>query len=188
MIKNKNILIAIASFVIGVLIASSCERDVVKVKEKVIVKNVKVTDTVRIKDTIVNPKKIYINKWKYVEKPKDSVSKDTIKMIEANEYNQELVGKNGNAKIKLITTGELLDLSGVIECNEKTIEKTITKYTAKNKVFFTGGLGMGLNGGFRDIKIGIDYNIKNKVLLKYNVGYDLSTNQPFTGVGIGFGL
>ena len=185
MMQNKNIIIAIASFLIGVLLASSCERDVVEVKEKVVIRNVKVTDTVRIHDTIVKPVKVFVDRWRY--KPNPSPIREE-EIIEANKYSQELIGEKGIAKIDVITTGELLDLSGIIECNEKIIEKTITKYTAKSKVFVSGGIDMRLNGELKNIRAGIDYNIKNKVLLKGGLGYDIIENQPFAGVGIGFGL
>ena len=187
MTKNKNIVIAIASFLIGVLLASSCERGVVEVKEKVVVRNVKVTDTVRIHDTIVKPIKVYVDRWRYKPNPNPSPIREE-EIIEANKYSQELIGDKGIAKIDVITTGELLDLSGIIECNEKIIEKTITKYTAKSKVFVSGGIDMRLNGELKNIRAGIDYNIKNKVLLKGGLGYDIIENQPFAGVGIGFGL
>tara|TARA_R100000951_G_scaffold74557_1_gene62829 strand:- start:82 stop:642 length:561 start_codon:yes stop_codon:yes gene_type:complete len=185
--RNKNIVIAIASFVIGVLLASSCERDVVEVREKIVIKNVKVTDTVRMHDTIVKPVKVYVDRWRNKPNPNPTPNNEE-EIVEANKYSQELIGEKGIAKIDVITTGELLDLSGTIECNEKIVEKTITKYTAKSKVFVSGGIDMRLNGGVKNIRAGIDYNIKNKVLLKGGLGYDITDNQPFAGVGIGFGL
>ena len=185
--RNKNIIIAIASFLIGVLLASSCERDVVEVREKIVIKNVKVTDTVRMHDTIVKPVKVYVDRWRNKPNPNPTPNNEE-EIVEANKYSQELIGEKGTAKIDIITTGELIDLSGTIECNEKIVEKTITKYTAKSKVFVSGGIDMRLNGGVKNIRAGIDYNIKNKVLLKGGLGYDITDNQPFAGVGIGFGL
>lgn len=189
MIKNKNIITAIASFLIGVLIASSCERDVVKIKEKVVYKNIKVTDTVKIHDTIVRPTKVYVDRYKYIKTPVVSENEDVKEeIIRANKYSQELIGKKGTAKIDVITTGELLDLSGIIYCKEKIIEKTITKYTDKSNLFISGGIDMRANGELKNIRAGIDYNVKNKVLLKGGLGYDITDNQPFVGVGVGFGL
>lgn len=186
MLNKKQIIIAIASFLIGVLLASSCERDVVEVKEKVVVKNIKVIDTVRIHDTIRKPVKVYVDKWRYVQRLPNSIKKEEI--VEANKYSQKLVGKKGVAQIEVITTGELLDLSGIIECNERVVEKTITKYKNKSKLFLSGGIDMRLDGGVRNIKVGLDYNIKNKVILKGGLGYDIIENQPLVGVGLGFGL
>ena len=187
MFNRKHITIAIASFLIGVLIASSCERDVVRVKEKIVVKNVKVTDTVRLHDTIVKPIKVYVDRWRYKPNPNTNPIYEE-EMIEANKYSQELIGEKGIAKIDVITTGELLDLSGIIECNEKIVEKTITKYTAKSKVFMSGNIDMSLDGGVKNVRLGLDYNIKNKVLIKGSLGYDITDNQPLVGVGLGFGL
>ena len=186
MINKKQITIAIASFLIGVLIASSCDRDVVEVREKIVVKNIKVIDTVRIHDTIRKPIKVYVDKWRYVQRLPNSVKKEEI--VEANKYSQKLVGNKGVAQIEVITTGELLDLSGIIECNERVVEKTITKYKNKSKLFLSGGIDMRLDGGIRNIKVGLDYNIKNKVILKGGLGYDITDNQPLVGVGLGFGL
>ena len=187
MLNREQITIAVASFLVGVLLASSCERDVVKVKEKVVVKNVRVVDTVRLHDTIVKPVKVYVDRWRYKTNPNPSpIYKEEI--IEANKYSQELVGEKGTAKIDVITTGELLDLSGIIECNEKIVEKTITKYTAKSKLFMSGNIDMSLDGGIKNVRLGLDYNIKNKVLIKGGLGYDITDNQPLVGVGLGFGL
>ncbi len=183
---KKKVIIAIASFLIGVLIASSCRKDVVKIKEKIVVKNVKVTDTVRIHDTIRKPIKVYVDRWKYVRVPVDAPIVEEI--VEANKYSQKLIGKKGTAQIDVVTTGELLDLSGIIECNEKIVEKTITKYVNKNSLFFSSGVDLNVKGKIRNIKVGLDYNIRNRVLIKGGIGYDVLGNQPLVGIGIGFGL
>ena len=186
MINRRQITIAIASFLIGVLIASSCERGAVEVREKIVVKNIKVIDTVRIHDTIRKPVKVFVDKWRYIQKIPNSIKEEEI--VEANKYSQELVGKKGTAQIDVVTTGELLDLSGIIECNERIIEKTVTKYKNKSKLFLSGGIDMRLDGGIRNVRVGLDYNVKNKVILKGGLGYDITDNQPLVGVGLGFGL
>ncbi len=185
MINKRQIAIAIASFLIGVLIASSCERDVVEIREKIVIKNVKVTDTVRIHDTITKPVKVYVDRWRYKPNPNPNNEEE---IIEANKYSQKLIGEKGIAQIDVVTTGELLDLSGIIECNEKIVEKTITKYANKSQLFLSGNIDMRLDGGVKSVRVGLDYNVKNKVILKGGLGYDISDNKPLVGFGLGFGL
>ena len=77
-----------------------------------------------------------------------------------------------------------LTVTGYISAGGNLSANTINAATS----FISGGIDMRLNGGVKNIRAGIDYNIKNKVLLKGGLGYDIIDNQPFAGVGIGFGL
>jgi hypothetical protein len=141
-------------------------------------KVVKVTDTLRPKDKIVTKyKNVYLKKTDtsvvYVTE-KDSST------IEARLYEQPIVGKRSTGLAKITTTGELLDFSVVIQCQDSIIETTKTQYKNKSKLFLSGELSTN-----KDVKAGLDWNIKNKVLLKGGVGYNINTNAPYISVGVG---
>lgn len=186
MLNRKNILIAIASLIIGVLIASSCEGKRTEIKTITKTKVVEVRDTLILKDTIVKPKKVYVSKTNtkvvYVDKP------DSIPTIQANKYNQRIVGNRSVADVEVLTTGELLDLKAVVTCKDSIIEKETIITKSKSNVFVSGGVGFDGQGTIRDINVGLDYNIKNDLLIGIEAGYDLNVQQPFVGIRVGFSL
>lgn len=142
------------------------------------IKTVKVLDTLKIKGPMQTKyQKVYVNRTDtsivYVDK-KDSTS------IEARKYSQEVSGKRMKGVVHVTTTGELLDLCAEIETNDTIIETTITKYKEKSKLFMSGQYNT--NSSFQ---LGVDWNIRNKVLLKGGVGYELNTNAPYISFGVG---
>lgn len=165
-------------FVLCAALLHFCE--VKKPEDKVVIKikTIKVVDTLKLKGPITTKfKKVYVHKTDssivYLEKP-DSTT------LEARKYSQEIQGKRMKGVVHVTTTGELLDLCAEIETKDSIIEKTITKYKDKSKLFLSGKYNTN-----NSAEIGIDWNIKNKALIKGGVGYQISNNTPYISVGIG---
>lgn len=186
MIKRRTLLIALVSLIIGILLASSCEGREPEVKTITKTRVVEVKDTLVVTDTIVKPIKVYVNKTNtevvYIDKP------DSIPTIKANKYNQRVVGNRSVADVEVLTTGELLDLKAIVTCKDSIIERETIITKSKSNVFVSGGIGFDGEGTVRDINIGLDYNIKNSVLIGVEAGYDLNVQQPFVGLRVGFSL
>ena len=171
------------SFVLGailvLLLMQFCEGR--KNKEDNVVEKIKVIktiDTLKIKGGVITKyKNVYIRKTDtsivYLDKP-DSTS------IFANYYEQPIQGKRSKGIAFITTTGELLDFSTQIECTDTIKETTITKYRDRSRLFLSGEVSTN-----KDLKIGVDWNIKNSVLLKGGAGYNLNNNTPYVSVGIG---
>jgi hypothetical protein len=169
-------------FVIGALTSflfiHFCERK--NITEKVITKTrvVKVTDTLRPKDKVVTKyKEVFVVKTDtslvYLDKPnKDSKV--------ARLYEQPIIGKRSSGVAKITTTGDLLDFSAIIECQNSIKETTITKYKNKSQLFLSPSYNTN-----NQMILGVDWNIKNKVLIKGGVGYDINNTSPYLSVGVG---
>ena len=170
------------SFVIGIvftlLLIHSCEGkkplDTIITKTKV----VKFTDTLKVKGGVVTKyKNVFIRKTDtsivYLDKP-DTTS------ICANYYEQPISGKRSNGITRITTTGELLDFSATIECQDSIIETTTTKYRDRSKLFISPSYNTN-----NQINIGVDWNVRNKVLLKGGGGYDLNNSVAYLSIGIG---
>ena len=171
----------ILGFLSCALLIKFCEGP--KKEDKVLTKTriIKVTDTLKIKgNTITKYKEVFVRKTDtsivYLDKP-DSAS------IFANYYEQPIVGKRSSGLAKITTTGELLDFSAIIECQDSIKETTITKYRDRSKLFLSGEYNTN-----QDIKVGLDYNIKNTILLKAGVGYNINNTTPYISVGVGIPL
>jgi len=171
----------ILGFLSCALLIKFCERP--KKDDKIVTKTkiVKVTDTLKIKgNTITKYKEVFVRKTDtsivYLYKP-DSTS------ICANYYEQPIIGKRSNGLAKITTTGELLDFSAIIECQDSIKETIITKYEDRSRLFLSGEYTTNT-----ELKIGLDYNIKNRLLLKGGVGYDFYYKSPYISFGVGVPL
>lgn len=129
----------------------------------------------------------YVTKVKTV-KGKDSIVyvKDTtgIAVIKANEYKAEVKSNNATADLNILTTGELLDVSGVITYKEKETTTTITKTKHKSGLFIYSE--SAVNPVFERAAIGLDYQIKNKFIIGANVSYNNTVKQVYANVKVGF--
>lgn len=125
LLKNNWIIIGIILIVL--IIVKTCEQDPkVVTKTKVIYKTK--TDTIHTVEIKEVPKTVIVEKIKTI-KGKDSiiyVDRQTDTSIEANQYDTELKANNALAKLKITTTGQLLDVSGTIQWNEKETQTTTT--------------------------------------------------------------
>lgn len=176
--KKDNIIHLVIGFVLCAALFSFCERDETEVITNTKTRVVKVIDTLKIKGKVVTKyKDVYIRKTDtsivYVDR------KDTSK-IKARLYEQPIKGKRSSGIAKITTTGELLDFSAIIECQDSITEKTITNYKDKSKLFMSASFQSN-----NSVNIGVDWNIRNKVLLKGGVGTSLNNTAPYISLGIG---
>ena len=189
--NKRNIITAIVSLVIGILIASSCNGnrsdDITKVKTEI--KVVERIDTL-IVEKKSKPKTVYVDRIKYVKGDVVYVGEpnDSVPTIKANKYSQKVVGSRSVADIEVTTTGELIDLKAFVTVKDSIIEKETIIIKSKSNVFMSGGISINPNQSVRDFNVGIDYNIKNKALIGVNGGFDLNSNQPYIGLRVGFSL
>ena len=184
--KTRNILLTIAGFIILFSVFKQCDRDiktitktetVIKWKEKI------VTET--IIDTVF--KKVYVQKIKTV-KGKDSLiykDKPSENTITANEYKAEVKTDSAIAKLNIVTTGELLDVTGVITYPEKETITTITKIKDKSGFYIYGALPIN---NITSPEVGVLFQVRNKVFVSAGVQLNNITKQPDLKVGIGIKL
>lgn len=170
-----------------VLITAFCTVLITKCTQEPIIKTeyTKVTDT--IKETIIKevPKTVYVQRLKRV-KGKDSIvfvdkiryKKDT-SITKANQYETTLKSNKASADLKITTTGELLDVSGVIHYTEKKVTET----KAKSGLFIYAD--MPINKHNTNYALGLAYQIKNKLLIKGSVQHNQFTNGVDISVGVG---
>jgi hypothetical protein len=176
--KKDNILSLIIGFVLCAALFNFCERRGSDVVTKIKTKVVKITDTLKVDGKVVTKyKNVYVRKTDtsivYVNK-KDS------SRIEARLYEQPIKGSRSSGLARITTTGELLDFSATIECQDSIIEKVTTKYSNKSNLFISSSFSSN-----NSINVGVDWNIKGKVLLKGGVGTSLNSVSPYISLGIG---
>jgi hypothetical protein len=167
---------------------------IVKCKEEPEVITNTVTKIVTKTDTITNVKIKEIPTVKYIVKTKtvkgkDSiiyVDKETNETIKANEYKVEVDSNEAKAKLEILTTGQLLDVKGVITYPEK--ETTIETIKLRNK----GGLFLygetSIEPTLERIELGVDWVIKNKVIIGASASYNDIAKQSYINAKIGIKL
>lgn len=141
------------------------------------------TDTIT-KTIISKPKVKYIIKTTTI-KGKDSiiyVDRETNETIKANQFSTILKSNNATANLLILTTGELLDVSGTISYKEKVTTVKTTK-TVHASGMFIYGQGSPKS---QNIQIGLDYVIKNKWIIGTSVDYNNFTNSMNFNFKIGF--
>lgn len=177
--------------IIGVIvlfaILKQCTYTEPEIVEKEVVKIVKVTDT--INNTIIKeiPKKVYVEKTKTI-KGKDTIiyrDKQNDSTIDANQYETTIKTGNASADLQITTTGELLDVQGVIHYNKeiKTIERT--KTINASGLFIYGK--HPVNNTFNP-ELGLMYNMNNKILIGAGANYNNFTQKIDATITIGFKL
>lgn len=172
--------------IVGViLLVRSCEPEVKTVtKTKTVTKIIK--DTIR--DTVIKevPKTVYVERTKtikgkdsivYVETPNDNT-------IEAKQYDTELFTNNATAKLKITTTGELLDVFGTITYPEKETTIETKKIVPMSGLFIYGGASVVPM--LQSAEIGLDYQIKNSVIIGVNASHNFE--YDFNSVGVKLGV
>ena len=175
---KNNFIYMLIGFVLCAALLHFCEgsnrHDKVTTKTKVI----KVIDTLRINGKVVTKyKNVYVRKTDtsivYLDKP-DTTS------IEARVYTQPIKGNRSSGVATITTTGELLDFCATIECQDSIKETTITKYRDNSKLFLSGKYNTN-----NSAEIGLDLNLRNKVLIKGGIGYEMQNSKPYISIGIG---
>ena len=186
-IMKVNIIYPILAILIIIFVVKKCEQDP-KVITKTKIEYVKVTDT--ILRTVIDsvPKIVYVKKTKtvkgkdsivYVKEPNDST-------IQANQYNTQLQSNNATADLKITTTGELLDVQGVINYTQTNTTTETIKTKPKSGLFLYGETS--INPMFERAALGIDYQIKNTIIVGASTSYNNVSKHVNFNVKVGLRL
>lgn len=180
-----NIIYPLIAIVLIVFIVKKCEKDP-KTVTKTKIEYVKVTDTIlrTVFDTL--PKLVYVERIKTV-KGKDSivyVDKPADTSIKANQYATKLESNNATANLKITTTGELLDVQGTINYTQTITTTETIKTTAKSGLFLYAETST--NPVFERAELGLDYQIKNTIILGTSASYDNLSKKLNFNVKVGF--
>lgn len=174
--------------VIGLIIALAhqCqEEETIKTVTKI--EYVEKTDT--ITETIIEEKikKVYVERFKTIKGKDSIVYKDnpTDSTINANQYTTQLKSNNATANLEITTTGELLDVTGIINYTQENKTTTITKTKAKSGLFAYGQINLN---GFDNYGLGLDYVIKNKIIIGTSANYDNFNGNIGLNVKVGIRL
>ena len=169
-----------------ILVNKACESEA-KVTTKTETKTIIVHDTI-IKTVISEPETVYVQKIKTVKGDTEIVyvDKTDSTSIKANRYTTEVKSNKATANLKITTTGELLDVTGVITYPEKETITTITKTKDKSGLFMYAN--MPLNANIINVEAGVIYQFKNKILLMGGVQYNQFTKSADLKAGIGIKL
>ena len=183
-ILNSKWLYIVIGIVLLMILLRSCN-DEPQIKTKI--EYIERTDTITKVEIQEVPKKVYVYKTKTL-KGKDSIvyvkEKDTnnLPIIEANQFTTMLKSNNATADLKITTTGELLDVQGVINYTEKI--KTVTEFKNNSGLFIFGQT----NTKFDTYGIGVDYVIKNKIIIgasgTYNTQFKTSSINLKVGIRV----
>ena len=162
-----------------------CEQEPkIVTKTKVIYKTK--TDTIRTVEIKEVPKIVHVEKIKTI-KGKDSiiyVDRQTDTSIEANQYDTELKANNALAKLKITTTGQLLDVSGTISWDEKETQTTTTIIKPKSGLFLYGQTSV--KPLMEVSSIGLDYQFKNTAIIGTSFSLDHMTKKNYLNLKVGF--
>jgi hypothetical protein len=177
-------IIFIIGFILGLLV--TCKRDSdtststdtkTSVKTRVIhhIDTVTVTKFAKPEIRFVDRIKLKEGKVIYV----DSFDYNNIQrpMLKVNHYNQILDKGKSKAFLSIGTTGELKYVEGIIKSQDSIIERTVEKTvnTTKNA---SGLFLFGQYDSQRKIGAGLDYVIRNKIMIGTSVHLDAVSSQP----------
>lgn len=181
---KKEIIYIIASIIAIIVIVKACEQEP-KIVTKTEVKTVTVHDTVHKFKILEKPVKVFLERFKTL-KGKDSIiylKEPNSSTIEANSFKTVLSSNKAKADLEIVTTGELLDVKGVITYPEvtNTITTKITK--AQSGLFLYGKVPIS---NFNSPEVGVLYQFKNSLMIGTGVQYnDLTAKPEFTAtIGI----
>ena len=179
---SKNLFFAIIAVIIVFIVIRKCEEE-----PRVITKIEYITKTDTITETVIKDKPIirYVERIK-TAKVKDSiiyVSQPTELSVEAKEYEATVKTDSSRADLKILTTGELLDVKGTITYNQK--ETTITKIKDKSGFYVYGMIPVD-NPIIPEV--GGLYQFRNKMFISGGIEYNDFTKSVDFKVGIGVKL
>ena len=166
------------------VIVKACEQEpkiVTKTETKIVTKH----DTIHNFEIIDKPVKVYIERFKTL-KGKDSIiylKEPNGSEIEANSFKTVLSSNKAKADLNIVTTGELLDVKGVITYPEVTNTVTITKTKPQSGLFVFGA--MPINANVINPELGLMYQFKNSLMFTTSAQYNNFTKNPDIKIGIG---
>lgn len=177
----------LACFIVLFFVNRCSEKKQPKTLTKTEVKIVKRTDTI-IKTVFSEPKKVFVIK-EVAKDGSDSIVhvdrnvyfKDTT-TIAANNYKTRLEANNASAELEITTTGELLDVQGTINYDEKETTTETIIYKNNSGLFLYGKSNIN---NFHNVEVGALFQLKNKVFLSGGISYDNFTQKISPRVGIG---
>ena len=180
--KTKNILYALGGFAIAVLIFRACESEPkIKIETKTITKIV--TDTLRLKEIVEIEKPVYVERIKTL-KGKDSIiykDEPSETTITAKQFETKLDSNDAQAELIITSTGEVLDVQGVITYPKTETVTTITKIKDKGGVYLYGSIPIN---NFTTPEVGLMFQVRNKFGVMAGVQYNSLTNKPEIKAGI----
>jgi len=155
------------------------------------IKTVTVIETVKVTDTVINtviqkvPKTVYIERLKTIKKDtiiyKDQPDSTTIK---ANQYSTKLESNNSTAELQITTTGELLDVQGIINYKQENKTTTITKKIPSSGAYLSAQIGLV---GTPSYGVGLDFQIR-KVIIGGFANYMPMNGSINAGIKLGIKL
>ena len=182
--RNWLVYLIIISLIIS--LAHQCSREQKETTKTVTkIEYVKVTDTINTITIQKVPINVYIDKEKYTRYDSIIYVSDTINSIKANQYQTELKSNNALANLSITTPGELLDVSGTITYTQENKTVKTTKTKALSGAFLYGQVNLN---GFDSYGIGIDYQIKNTIIIGTSINYDNYNRHFSLNVKLGFKL
>ena len=174
--SNKTIIAFAVGVVAMFLLMKSCESQP-SIKTETVTKIITKVDTVN--QTIIKevPKTVYVDKVKTVKGDTVIVYKDkpSETTTTANQYKTEVKSNEATAKLDITTTGELLDVQGVITYPKKeTIKKTTITRDASG--FYIYG-SMPISSQITTPELGVMLQIKNKLIIGVGGQYNNLNNN-----------
>jgi hypothetical protein len=175
--------VIVLGFILAMVFLKKCEQEpevIIKTETKYVQKH----DTI-IKTIISEPEKIYITKT-ITKKGKDSiiyVKKEDSSAIAVNKYNTTIKSNNASADISIVSSGEVLDVFGVIHYKEKETIVNTFKTTNKSGVFLF--VESELSKTPERFAVGVDWQIKNKILLGASLDYNDLTQSANFNIKVG---
>lgn len=177
-LKNK-IFLSVISLIIGLALGLILAKPTEE-KEETIIKYVTVEriDTLKIDKPVV----VYKDRIRNITRVKiDSIYKD----FKPSDYNYKFDTINRKFEAHLQGWGGLDKISIVSKHKDSIIEKTITKTLLVNKNSLYLWAGYSLKPS---TQIGVDYTIKNIVIVGGNIDYDKNTGIITPGIKLGIKL
>lgn len=174
----------VLGLVVLIVVIKQCEKEP---KIKIVTETEYITKTDTIKETIIRDNYIpkYIIKT-VTKKGKDSViyvDRDTDNAIVAREYDTEVKTDSASAKLKITTTGELLDVKGTITWMKEEKTTTITKIKPKSGLFLFGEVSAIPKA--ENFAIGLDYQIRNTFLIGVSASHNTITKGVYLNGKVG---
>jgi hypothetical protein len=180
---KKNWFYILLILIVFIALVKQCEAEPrIVTKTETITKYV--TDTITKVEIKEVPKTVFVEKY-ITEKGDEKIVfvKDSTKTsIKANQHDTKLTSNDATAELKITTTGELLDVTGVITYPLKETTTTITKTRDASGLFIYANLPIN---NFSSPEVGALYQFKNTVFISGGVQYNNLTNMPDFKVGIG---
>ena len=181
--KYKVIITVVVCALVFMTVVRQCEKEPT-------IRTVTETKTVIVHDTITKtiisePKVVYVKK--YVDVKGDTkivyLEKQDTSATEAKEYKSTIKGTKASAEVTVLTTGDLLDISGIITYPELETTTTITKTKSKSGLFLYGSVPLNTNS--INIEAGVIYQFKNTLMLGVGGQYDDYSKSGYLKATIG---